>query len=90
MKTQTNARHCMSRSRCDARAADADMRTTDRSIGRSTGPLALAMLLLVIASLVAACGNKGPLVKPDATSRPTPATTPSPGAPERPASTDRS
>jgi predicted small lipoprotein YifL len=47
-------------------------------------------MLLVIASLVAACGNKGPLVKPDATSRPTPATTPSPGAPERPASTDRS
>jgi predicted small lipoprotein YifL len=49
--------------------------------------LALAMLLM-LASLVAACGNKGPLVKPDATSQPTPATTPD--APARPAATDGS
>jgi predicted small lipoprotein YifL len=49
--------------------------------------IALAMLLM-LASLVAACGNKGPLVKPNATSQPTPATTPA--TPAKPAATDGS
>ena len=66
-----------------ARAADTGLRPIHRPIG----PLAFAMLLM-IASLVAACGNKGPLVKPNATSPLPPATTPA--TPVAPASTDGS
>jgi predicted small lipoprotein YifL len=84
MKTETNPRLRARRNdRCDARAADTGLRPIHRPIG----PLAFAMLLM-IASLVAACGNKGPLVKPNATSPPPPATTPA--TPVAPAATDGS
>ncbi|HVT32306.1 MAG TPA: lipoprotein [Rhodanobacteraceae bacterium] len=58
---------------------------------RRTAGLARIAALLMIAGLLAACGNKGPLVKPNATTRPAPDTTmPSPDAPARPAATDGS
>jgi predicted small lipoprotein YifL len=46
-----------------------------RTIRRTVGTVAIAALV-AIASLLAACGNKGPLVKPPAASQPQPATAP--------------
>lgn len=75
--------------RQNARPIDPIAARADSAKARAFHPVAWAALA-ALAMMLAACGNKGPLVKPNATSQPSGTTAPAPDAPVKPAATDGS